>query len=319
MQNKRSLWSGGILIGLLLIAAVAWPMLGTSLFALSLCSLILLNMIGAVSLHLVIRTGHISLGHAAFMGVGSYACVISVVRGGLDPVLGLAVGVIAAAAVAALIGPIVLRLTGKYFVLVTFLLGEIVRQVFVEWVSVTGGANGISSVPPLHASLATPLAMYYCILLVSLACVGLCWLLLRSEIGRAIDSVREAPNVAEASGISVLRLKVGVFVLACAMAGLQGGLLAFFLNYIDPHTFGMTASLNFVVMNIIGGMYNLIGPLLGAVFLVALPELLRGYVEIQQILFGIILIVVMASFTGGIVEVSARVRGLLRSVRKGAA
>lgn len=300
------------LILLLLLCALVWPWLYPSAFALSLASVVALNMIGAASLHLIIRTGHISLGHAAFMGVGGYAAVLSVTLGGLSPWLGLVVGTAAAGALAAVIGPIVLRLTGKYFVLVTFLLGEIVRLVFVEWIAVTGGANGISGIPTLLPQAYGATAMYYVLLLFALACVGLCALLLRSELGRAIDAVREAPNVAEASGVPVLRLKVGVFVLGCAMVGLQGGLLGFYLHYIDPGSFSMATSLNLVVMNIIGGMYSLVGPLIGAVFLVVLPETLRGFVELQQVLFGVILIVVMASFTGGMVEIFGRLRRLSR-------
>ncbi len=110
----------------------------------------------------------------------------------------------------------------------------------------------------------------------------------------------------------VLRLKVGVFVLGCALVGLQGGLLAFFMHYIDPTTFGMTDSLNLVVMNVLGGMYHVVGPIIGAVFLVALPELLRGYVEIQRILFGVALIVVMASFSPRMAGLAAMLRGLRR-------
>lgn len=304
-SRMGKLWVYG---GLALLVAIVVPWMIGSTFVLSMCTLIALNMIGAVSLHLIIRTGHISLGHAAFMGVGSYACVLAVMQLGMSPFAGLAVGAIAAAVLAAVLGPIVLRLTGKYFVLVTFLLGEIVRHVFVEWVSVTGGSGGIFSIPSLYESLNDPLHVYFVNLAFAAVCIGFCVLLIRSEIGRAIDSIREAPNVAEASGVPVLRFKVGVFVVASALVGLQGGLLAFYLHYIDPNTFGTTASLNFVVMNILGGMYNLVGPLLGTIFLVALPELLRGYVEMQQILFGAILIAVMASFTGGIVEIASTLR-----------
>lgn len=309
--SRKSRFVKGAII-FFLTAALLWPLLVSSAFALSVCSLIALNMIGGVSLHLIFRTGHISLGHAAFMGVGAYACVLAVMRIGLPPVIGLLVGMLAAAALAALVGPIVLRLTGKYFVLVTFLLGEITRQLFVEWISVTGGANGISNIPPLHPGLASPIAMYYVILSAAVICVGFCAALMGSETGRAIDSVREAANVAETSGVPVLNLKVRVFTLACAMVGLQGGLLAFYLQYIDPNTFGMTVSLNFVVMNVIGGMDNIVGPLLGAVFLVALPELLRGYVELQQILFGLILIIVMASSTGGMVGIYGKLQAIVR-------
>jgi branched-chain amino acid transport system permease protein len=305
-------------VGLGLPAVLAgWPLLVPNRFLLTIGTLILLGAIGAASLHLIIRTGQMSFGHAAFAGVGSYSCVLAVTKLGLGPFAGLLLGIAAPALVALLIGPVVLRLTGKYFVLVTFLLGEIIRMGFVECISVTGGSNGISGIPPLHPALASPLAIYYVCLAAAALCVGLCARILASEIGCTMDSVREAPSLAECSGVPVIRLKVTIFVLACAIAGLYGGLTAFFLGYIDPNTFSMALSLNLVVMNVIGGMYSLAGPLIGTVFIVALPELLRAYVELQQVFFGIILIVVMAAFPGGMVDIVARLRNLIVRWRRG--
>jgi branched-chain amino acid transport system permease protein len=111
----------------------------------------------------------------------------------------------------------------------------------------------------------------------------------------------------------VLRLKVTIFVIACSLAGIHGALLAQFLHYIDPSSFGMIDSLNLVVMNVIGGMNHLAGPLIGTLFLTVLPELLRSYVELQRVFFGIILIVVMAALPGGMVELAARVRRIVAS------
>jgi branched-chain amino acid transport system permease protein len=288
---------------LVLVFLSAWPLFAPNPFLFTIGTFIVLNAIGATSLHLIIRTGHISLGHAAFMGVGAYCCVLAVTKFGLPPALALVIGMAGAALLALLIGPAVLRLTGKYFVLVTFLLGEVIRMVFVEWISVTGGSTGISGVPPLHPSLASPMATYYVCLTASVL----------------IDSMREAEKVAECSGVPVIRLKVSIFVLACALVGLQGGLLAFFLRYIDPTSFSMVESLNLVVMNVVGGMYSLAGPLIGTVFIVALPELLRGYVELQRVFFGIILIVVMAALPGGMVDIFARARKLVAGHGNGAA
>jgi branched-chain amino acid transport system permease protein len=316
---RRSLSLAWPLAALVLVFLVAWPFFAPNPFLFTIGTFIVLNAIGATSLHLIIRTGHISLGHAAFMGVGGYACVLAVTKLGVPPALALVVGMATSALLALIIGPVVLRLTGKYFVLVTFLLGEIIRMVFVEWISLTGGSNGISGVPPLHPAIATPANTYYVCLAASVLCVALCARILSSEIGRAIDSVRESERVAECSGIPVLRLKVTIFVLACALVGLQGGLLAFFLRYVDPTSFSMVESLNLVVMNVVGGMYSLAGPLIGTVFLVALPELLRGYVELQRVFFGVILIVVMAALPGGMVDVFARLRALTMGNRKEAA
>lgn len=299
------------------VALVGWPLLLPNPFFLTIGTLIALNAIGATSLHLIIRTGHISFAHAGFVGVGAYSCVLSVVGLGLPYWAGLIIGTGASGALALAIGPVVLRLTGKYFVLVTFLLGEIIRMVFVEWVSVTGGSNGIFGIPNAHPMVSTPHGQYYFILVAAAVCVGLCACILSSQVGRAVDAMREAEQVAECSGVPVIRLKVTIFVIACGLAGVQGGLLAQFLHYIDPTAFGMVESLNLVVMNVIGGMFHLAGPLIGTVFLVAFPEFLRGYVELQRVIFGVSLVVVMAALPGGIVEVGARARGIIaRASRK---
>jgi branched-chain amino acid transport system permease protein len=138
--------------------------------------------------------------------------------------------------------------------------------------------------------------------------VGLVVRILVSEVGREIDSVRESERVAACAGVPVVRLKVIIFTIACGLVGIQGGLHAYFLKYIDPGSFTVVISLNFVVMNVIGGMEHLAGALIGTVFLVVLPELLRGYVELQHVFFGIILMIVMAAMPGGMVELVSQLR-----------
>ena len=274
-------------------------------------TLVAFSAIGASSLNLIIRTGHVSLAHAAFMGVAAYACVLVQMRLGLSFPMGLLVGCLASGLLALILGPIMLRLTGKYFVLVTFLVGEIIRMVFVEWGSLTGGSNGIQGVPAIHPIFDSPIAFYYLALGAASVCVGIVLRILSSEIGRAIDSVREAERVAQCSGVPVIQLKVTIFVIACMLVGVQGALQAHFLKFVDPTAFSMEVSLNLVVMNVIGGMYHLVGPLLGSVFIVSLPELLRGYVELQRVIFGVILIVVMAALPAGMVGALAWARRVL--------
>jgi len=148
-------------------------------------------------------------------------------------------------------------------------------------------------------------------------CIAIVWRILCSDIGRQIDSIREADRIAESSGVPVIRIKVLMFVIACALVGVQGALQAQMIHAIEPAAFNMDVSLSMVVMNVLGGMYYLIGPLLGTIFMVALPELLRGYVELQQIIFGIILIVVMAVLPGGVVGIWQLARSLVKRKTQG--
>jgi branched-chain amino acid transport system permease protein len=285
-----------------------WPAIAREQFLIHVGTMVCFAAIGAASLHLIIRTGHVSLGHAAFLGIGAYSCVYLVMRLGVPFPLAWLGGGLAAGAVALAIGPVILRLTGKYFVLVTFLLGEIMRMVYVDWQPVTGGANGIPDIPPPAPLFANVVAYYYLALAAAALALGFCARLLASETGRAIDSIREGERLAECAGVPVIRTKVMVFVIACTMVGLEGGLLAHYVKYISPSNFSIIESLNFVIMNVIGGMGTLVGPVLGAAFLVVLPELLRGYVELQQILFGAVLIVVMAFLPSGLAGLGAHLR-----------
>jgi branched-chain amino acid transport system permease protein len=219
-RRKRSYW---------LIAAVlllGWPWLTDDKFLHHVGVLICLTSIAAASLHLIIRTGHVSLCHMAFVAFGAYGSTITVVKLGMPWPVGLLVGTGLAAAVAAVIGPIVLRLTGKYFVLITFLMGEVVRMAIVENSGLTGGSNGIFDVPPPYPFLLSNRAYYYFALAFAVFGVGFCARLLSSEFGRAIDAMREGERLAECSGIPVIRFKVTVFVIACALAGMTGSLQA---------------------------------------------------------------------------------------------
>lgn len=303
-----------IVVACLLVAACL-PLIATNPFVLTVGTIVALNMIGATSLHLIIRTGHVSLAHAGFMGIGGYTATLTLMRLGWPFPFNLLAGAVMPALLALLLGPLLLRLQGKYFVLVTFLFGEILRLAFVQWTSVTGGANGIFGIPAPAPIFATPQAFYWLVFGIALLCGGLVARLLSGGIGRVIDSLREGERLAQAAGVPVLGVKIAVFVIATALVGIQGGLTAHYLHYIDPGAFTSVQSLNFVVMNVIGGMRSLVGAVAGTLFLVTLPEMLRGYVEMQQIIFGIILIVVMAAIPGGLVELAGRVRQLVASRR----
>lgn len=304
--TKRILWVAGAAF------LLVWPLLTDDKFLHHVGVLICLTSIGAASLHLIIRTGHVSLCHCAFMAFGAYGSVFATMNYKLPWVAGLLIGMAAAALLAAIIGPIVLRLTGKYFVLITFLFGEMVRMAIVEAVPITGGSNGIFNVPPPAEFLLSNRAYYYFSLAFAVFGVGLCARILTSEFGRAINAIKEGERLAECSGVPVIRFKVIVFVIACALAGMQGSLMAHFIRYIGPESFATVQSLNLVVMNVIGGMSSLVGALMGTVFMVTLPELLRGYVNIQQILFGFILFATMAFLPGGLIEMVRRARRYLR-------
>ena len=298
------------LAALAIIALLAAPYAVNERFIYHVGVLVCLGSIGAVSLHLVIRTGHVSLCHAAFVGVGAYVSANVMLKLGLPFVAAFVLGTAGAALLALAIGPVILRLTGKYFVLITFLFGEIMRMIFVDWQSMTGGAGGLDGIPSPSALFADPKHYYILALGAAGLCIGLCARILTSELGRHIDSIRENEQLAECAGVPVVRTKVMIFVIAGGMAGFSGSLLAHYSHYISPEAFNPVISLNFMIMNVIGGMTTLIGPLIGTVFVLIIPELLRSYSNLQHILFGLILVVVMAFLPGGIADFRAGLKFL---------
>ncbi len=291
---------------------LAWPAFFQDMFLTHIATLVMLYSIGAVSLHLVVRIGHLSLCHAAFLGLGGYTSALLTTRLGWPFAAAFLASGLVPAAVALVLGPILLRLRGVYFVLITYSFGELVRLVFVEWQSLTGGSDGIMKIPLPHPALATSREYYYFALAMAVLCVGFVARVLASQTGRFIDSIRESERLAQSSGVPILRFKVMIFALACGLVGLQGSLLAHFIHIVSPSAYNFNESLNFLVINVIGGMGSLAGPIIGTVFLISLPELLRGWVEYQRLLYGIVLIVVMLYVPGGLVAIGKRTLALLR-------
>lgn len=284
-------------------------------FLLYIATLVSLYTIGAMSLHLILRVGQLSLGHAAFMGVGGYTSALLVTSLEVNWWLALAAGSALAALLGLIVGPIVLRLKGVYFVLFTFTFGEFVRQVFVDAIPLTGGSEGISAIPA-PPGFSTPTSFFYLVLAAAGLTAFICGRLLRSQFGDAVDAIRESESLARSNGIPVFRVKVITFVIACGIVGIQGGLEASLIHYISPISYSFPESLRFVVINIIGGLNSLWGPVLGALFLVALPELLRSWVDYQWVIYGVVLVLLMKYLPGGLCDAPLAVSRILRALRR---
>lgn len=306
------------LSGLVLLVLVLAPLVVARTFLLYIATLVLLYSIGAMSLHLVLRMGYVSLGHAAFMGVGGYTSALLVRSLHLPWSVAFLASGAGAALLALLVGPIILRLKGVYFVLVTFTLGEIVRLVFVEWEQVTNGSNGIAEIPAPWVAVSGVADYYYVALGAALLVLIFVSRVLASDVGHAVEAIRENETLAEANGIPVLRVKVTLFTIACGLVGLQGSLQAHFIHFISPLSYSFSESLNFVVINVIGGLHTLWGPLIGAAFLVSLPELLRSWLSAQWMLYGLALVLVMAYFPGGLGEIGSRIARFARHRQRAA-
>ena len=284
---------------------LAVPLLGNT-FVVNLGVIVGLYALVAIGLGLLMGyTGQISLGQAAFMGIGAYSSAILTTKLGWPPALALLVGVALSAAVALLVGRQVFKLTGHYLALGTLAFGIVVWQVFDQWEPVTGAGAGILNVPRLSLGdfrLRGDLAYYYLVWpLVLLALLGTLNLV-DSRIGRALRAVASSEPAAESLGVDTAAFKVKVFILSAVLASIAGSIYAHFLGFIDPGPFGFAASLSFVIMAVLGGTATVWGPPFGALVIVLLTQALQEFRDWSTLVNGLILMLIVMFLPQGVIR-----------------
>ncbi len=254
--------------------------------------------------------GYLSFGHAAFFGLGGYTTGLLLVRGELSPFFTAPLGGAAAAVFAALAGYPCLRLRGPYFAVVTMILGLAVRSVVVN-VPWAGGAEGLWMALPPWDPLAMRRAFYYAMLVVALIAVLTVRAVRLGRMGVGLDAIREDEEAAESIGIPAVRLKLAALTLSAGLTGLAGGLYAYDRSYIHPDfMFDLHVSVLVVLMALLGGRESWAGPVLGAVVVRLVDELLtvRVGAEAARIVFGLALAVVIAALPEGLLPHLLRLR-----------
>ncbi len=268
--------------------------------------LVMINLyaILAMSLNLVTGyTGLLSLCHAAFYGIGAYTTTLLMMNAGWGflPALLAAIGL--TAALSLIIAVPSLRLKGDYFVLATLGFQIIVFTILYNWVDLTRGPYGIPGIP-IPKVFGVEISSVFLYFLFSGALAGACelllWALTNSPFGRVLKAIREDEIAAAALGKNVPLLKVTAFAIGAAFAAVPGGLFAGYMRYIDPTSFTLMESIFILSIVVIGGAGNMIGPIIGAVFMVVLPEALRFLhipdaiaANLRQIIYGLLLIILM--------------------------
>jgi branched-chain amino acid transport system permease protein len=301
-----------IVIAFLLAAALVMPQLTANQFYLHLANLVLLNAIFAMSLGLIMSVGQISLGHAAFVAAGGYISALAAMNFRVPPILGIVLAGLVTGLAAAIFGKIILRLRGVYFVLVTFLVGQVFTLILLNWESVTQGANGLVGIPAIWLfgfPISTRLRFYYFALAAFVVVFIFIWALMRSQYGRAFRSIAENVRLAEASGIDVSRYQVIAFSLGSGIAGAAGAVMVHYIRFLSPDSFTFQDSIAYITMLVVGGRYSLIGGVLGSLFLTPLPEMLRGLVGAQHIVYGAILLGVVLFLPEGLISIGRLIFG----------
>lgn len=294
---------------LFLVLIMFTGMLTSNSYHLQLLTFIGINTLLALGLNMLMGyAGQISLGHAAFYGIGAYTTAILTVHLNWSPWLALPAAVLLTALVAFLVALPMLKLSGYYLGMGTLGFGMITYILIRQWTTVTGGDSGLVGIPFLALgpySLASGKTYFYLVWGVVLVSFLICERLVDSRVGRALRAIHDGEQVAAAMGIDTSRLKTGVFVLSAIFAALAGFLYAHLVSFISPNSFDFLVSIRLVTMVVVGGMASIWGSLLGASLLTILPEWLHVFSDFEMIVYGLILMTIMIFLPQGLT------RGLL--------
>lgn len=305
-----------------LMLALAILMIGCLLSALlpeyylRLLNLSVISAVAVIGLNFAFGyAGLISLGHAAFVGMGAYALAILTTAFGWSPWLAMPVAIAATAAFAALIGLPLLRLRGHYLALATLGLNVSFYIVTSNWISLTGGTNGIARIPELSAAgvaLSGERQFLWFGLVVLAAVAAVAAVLHSSRHGRAMIAVRDDEIASEMTGIDTTRVKISAFVLSAICAGVAGCLFACHVRFVAPEDFTYAHSITYLAMLIVGGESTIIGAILGSILLTFLPEWLRFLGVAYLAFFGILMLGILVFLPTGLVGFGQLMRRALR-------
>jgi branched-chain amino acid transport system permease protein len=280
----------GVLAAIVLILAVAAPsVLGP--YPVYLLFTMLLYIALGQSWNLAAGvTGLVSLGHAAFLGLGAYAAALLMLNTGMPLAGAMLAGGLVASGFAALISLPIFRFRGIYFAIGTLVVAEALRLWMITWPA-TGAANGIH----LPAQVIPgPTVLYYFALMLGAGSTAVLAAILHSKLGLALNAIRDNEPAAQMMGVNVYRAKLTSLAISSFIAGVAGAAWAAKLAYIEPFSiFNMSWTIAMVNMVIVGGMGTLLGPVIGAIFVVLLAHLLADYYALQVLLTGGILILVI--------------------------
>ncbi len=319
--NSTSRFWLGVLLALLLI----FPFVAGD-YLLFMANLVGITIIGAVGLNILTGfAGQISLGHAAFIGVGGYTAAILSTRFNLPFLVCLPLSGMMSACFGIIVGGPSLRLKGLYLCIATLSAQLILEFVFVHWESMTGGIRGISISPPeiFGLVLDNDFKFYFLTLGMVILCVTAARNLFRTRVGRAFIAIRDRDISAELMGISLLRYKTYAFAVSSFMAGIAGCLWVNFLKTITPEHFPLLESVRYLAMIIVGGMGSVLGSIFGALFMTIVPEAIKSLLgllvdifptamsflfPLQQVIFGLLIVMFLVFEPHGLAEIWRRIK-----------
>ena len=306
-----------ILMTLLLVAAIALPFMASTYYVQFIGKAFIMGML-AMALNLVVgHGGLVSLCHGAFFGLSGYVLAMTTPKYDAASLLWtLPLAMLAAAAAALVIGALALRTRGIYFIMVTLAFGEMLFFFFHD-TKVAGGSDGaFINTKPEIALLGTqlldldkPVAFYFVVLTCLVAVIALLTVIVRSPFGHALAAARDNERRARALGFPIFRIRLIAFVISGALAGLAGYLAAAQFGFVAPQMLGWHVSATVLVMVLIGGLRSVTGPLVGALVLIALEEVLKASTDYWKLVEGLVIIAIVIALPGGVRQLWPMIAG----------
>ncbi len=258
-------------------------------------------------------TGPLQFCPAAFYGMGAYASALLTLKGGLSFWLAFPLSGIIVLILAAIVGYPALKLRGHYFAVTTFFFGYFVYLFILNSRGLTNGPLGLSGIRPpdpiLGIDFTSMTANYYLILIFGVLMVTFLYVLVHSNVGRILISIRENEDLAESIGINTSFYKVLAFSISAALGGLTGSLFAHFFRLLHPSTFSWMTSEMIVIMTLVGGAGTLFGPIIGAGLVTLILEFMRFAPELRFIIWSAMLIIILIIEPKGLMGILRRIRG----------
>ena len=273
-----------------------------------------INLLITIGLSLLMGyAGQISLGQAAFFGIGAYTSGILTAKFGLPVGIGFLASIGLTVFIAFIVGIPTLKLKGHYLAMATLGLGEIVYIVFNELISLTGGPSGFGQIPAISIfgiTLDSDPKFYIFIWAIVSFILYISLNIVNSRIGRALKALNKSEEISSSLGINTSKIKLGIFTLSAGYAALAGFLYAHYVTFLSPGTFSLNFSILLVTMVAIGGMENIWGAFLGTAILTLLPEYLRFFKDFDILIYGSILMAIMLLRPEGLYGIKIRIPSL---------
>ncbi|BBO69713.1 branched-chain amino acid ABC transporter permease [Desulfosarcina alkanivorans] len=316
-------------ICVLFLALLIFPFLAND-YQLYMANLVGVAIVGAVSLNILTGfAGQISLGHAAFIGIGAYTAAIIATRLDWPFLLCLPMSGLSAAFFGIIVGGPSMRMKGLYLCIATLAAQVIFEFTFVHWESMTGGIRGLNLPPPkvFGISVDNEFKFYFITLAVVMIIVTVARNMFRNRVGRAFIAIRDRDISAEIMGINLFQYKMYAFGVSSFFAGIAGCLWVNFMRTVTPEHFPLMESVRYLAMIIVGGLGSILGAIYGAIFMTLVPEILKNTLGLiahqfptamsylfpmQEVVFGLLIVMFLVFEPHGLAEIWRRVKDYFR-------